>query len=353
MPAAFCGKRPGRLLWLLLWLLLVCPSLSGTSPAEPMTTTYTVNWQSQGSPSDHLTLGHDASTHALLGPDVTTQVLKQAGQLDISNITTLKYEIRLPGIHGLPLAKRISLDRAAEVQLSCRLKVKYSHLKILQVTWKKGSEIIPHNKTENGWSIQLMISDVSKLGSYSCILKGQQEMRATFHLQAPKIEAREKPIISYKGDMTILICEISEYTPVAWTWYRTNGSEQIAINDSVPADKYVIDRVFANVTRLKILKLTEEDSGLYFCEAAFKLGKSRGKLQLKVLTYAVPLKPFVAVVAEVAILVTIILLYEFFSKKKEGAEHKKEFDQIEQLKSEENNGSGGSSARQRRTESLS
>ncbi|XP_064901251.1 embigin isoform X1 [Columba livia] len=377
MPAAFSGKRPGRL----LWLLLVCLSLSGTSPAdpamttqdasqpqansltkmqaglnessEPMTTTYTVNWQSQGSPSDHLTLGHDASTHALLGPDVTTQVLKQAGQLDISNITTLKYEIRLPGLHGLPLAKRISLDRAAEVQLSCRLKSKYSHLKILQVTWKKGSEIIPHNKTENGWSIQLIISDVSKLGSYSCILKGQQEMRATFHLQAPKIEAKEKPVISYKGDMTILICKISEYTPIAWTWYRTNRSEQIAINDSVLADKYVIDRVFANVTRLKILKLTEEDSGLYFCEAAFKLGKSRGKLQLKVLTYAVPLKPFVAVVAEVATLVTIIFLYEIYSKKKGGAKHKKEFDQIEQLKSEENNGSEGSSARQRRTESLS
>ncbi|KAK2521166.1 Emb [Columba guinea] len=327
--------------------------------SEPMTTTYTVNWQSQGSPSDHLTLGHDASTHALLGPGVTTQVLKQAGQLDVSNITTLKYEIRLPGLHGLPLAKRISLDRAAEIQLSCRLKSKYSYLKILQVTWKKGSEIIPHNKTENGWSIQLIISDVSKLGSYSCILKGQQEMRATFHLQgkalyfsvlqlgfvqqdiwsynlrrlsSPKIEAKEKPVISYKGDMTILICKISEYTPVAWTWYRTNRSEQIAINDSVLADKYVIDRVFANVTRLKILKLTEEDSGLYLCEAAFKLGKSRGKLQLKVLTYAVPLKPFVAVVAEVATLVTIIFLYEIYSKKKEGAKHKKEFDQIEQLR---------------------
>lgn len=85
------------------------------------------------------------------------------------------------------------------------------------------------------------------------------------------------------------------------------------------ADKYVIDRVFANVTRLKILNLTEEDSGLYLCEAAFKLGKSRGKLQLKVLTYAAPLKPFVAVVAEVATLVTIIFLCEIYSKKKEGA----------------------------------
>ncbi|NXW90277.1 EMB protein, partial [Alopecoenas beccarii] len=222
----------------------------------------------------------------------------------------------LLGIHGLPLAKRISLDRAAEIKLSCRLKSKYSHLKNLQVTWKKGSEIIPHNKTENGWSIQLMISDVSKLGSYSCILKGEEEMRATFYLQ-PKVEAKEKPIISYRGGMAILICKVSDYAPVAWTWYRTNGSEQIAINDSVLAHKYVINRVFANITHLKILKLTEEDSGIYLCEAAFKLGKSKGKLQLKVLTYMVPLKPFVAVVAEVVALITIIFLYEIYSKKKE------------------------------------
>ncbi|NWQ75814.1 EMB protein, partial [Columbina picui] len=222
----------------------------------------------------------------------------------------------LLGIHGLPLAKRITLDRAAEVQLSCRLKSKYSHLKNLQVTWKKGSEIIPHNKTENGWSIQLVILDVSKLGSYSCILKGEQEMRATFYLQ-PKIEAKEKPVISYKGDMAILICKISGYTPTAWTWYRTNGSESIAINDSVLAHKYVINRVFANVTHLKILKLTVEDSGLYFCEAAFKLGTSKGRLQLKVLTYAAPLKPFVAIVAEVVALVTVIFLYEVYSKRKQ------------------------------------
>ncbi|NXV85541.1 EMB protein, partial [Calonectris borealis] len=217
------------------------------------------------------------------------------------------------GVSGTSVEKNITLDSAAGIELSCRLDNKYSHLKSLQVTWKRGNETIRHiNKTENSWSIQLWILDNSKLGSYSCTLKGEEEISAVFLLQG-----KEKPIISYEGDTAVMICKSFGYTPIAWTWYMTNGSEQIAINDSLLADKYVINRISASVTHLKILKLTKEDDGVYWCEAAFELGKSKGKLQLKVLSLMVPLKPFLAIVAEVVILVTIVFLYEIYSKKKE------------------------------------
>ncbi|NXT22033.1 EMB protein, partial [Syrrhaptes paradoxus] len=223
----------------------------------------------------------------------------------------------LLGISGASIAKNITLDRATAVVLSCRLDNKYSNLKSLQVTWKKGNETIGHNTTENSWSIQLRISDNSQLGSYSCTLKGEEEFSAVFHLQVPKIEGREKPIVTYGGDTAVMICKSLGYTPIAWTWYMTNGSKQIAINDTLLPDKYVITRISANVTRLKILKLTKEDDGVYCCEAAFELGKSQGKTTLKVLSLMAPLRPFLAVVAEVVILVTIIFIYERYSKKKE------------------------------------
>ncbi|NXT35494.1 EMB protein, partial [Pelecanoides urinatrix] len=217
------------------------------------------------------------------------------------------------GVSGTSMEKNITLDSATGIELSCRLDNKYSHLKSLQVTWKRGNETIRHiNKTENSWSIQLWILDNSKLGNYSCTLKGEEEISAVFLLQG-----KEKPIISYEGDTAVMICKSFGYTPVAWTWYMTNGSEQIAINDSSLADKYVINRISASVTHLKILKLTKEDDGVYWCEAAFELGKSKGKLQLKVLSLMVPLKPFLAIVAEVVVLVAIVLLYEIYSKKKE------------------------------------
>uniref|UniRef100_A0A8C8B6G8 Embigin n=1 Tax=Otus sunia TaxID=257818 RepID=A0A8C8B6G8_9STRI len=371
MPAAFSGKR----LRLLLCLSLSF-SLSGGSPADPtMTTqdvnksqanfltkmqaglnesspermmaTQTVNQQTHGSPSDHLTLGHNISTP---GPDLATKVFKQASGGNVSDVTFVEYEVLLPGVSGTSVEKNITLDHGTRIELSCRLDNKYSHLKSLQVTWKRGNETVRHiNKTETSWSIQLRISDNSKLGSYSCTLKGEEEISATFHLQVPKIEGKEKPIISYEGDTAIMICKSFGYTPIAWTWYMTNGSEQIAINDTLLANKYVIHRISANVTHMKILKLTKEDSGVYWCEAAFELGKSKGKLKLKVLSLMVPLKPFLAIVAEVVILVTIIFLYEIYSKKKEkSAEAEKEFDQVEQLNSEESNGLENSSARHRK-----
>ncbi|NXJ38081.1 EMB protein, partial [Ciconia maguari] len=315
--------------------------------SEAMTTTRTVNWKTQGSPSDHLTLGDNVSTP---GPDLTTQEFKQATKENVSNLTFVEYEILLPGVSATSMEKNITLDSATRIELSCRLDNKYSHLKSLQVTWKRGNETIRHiNKTENSWSIQLRILDNSKLGSYTCTLKGEEEISAMFHLQVPKIEGKEKPLVSYEGDSTIMICKSFGYTPITWTWYVTNGSEQIAINDSLLAEKYVINRVPANVTHLKILKLTKEDDGVYWCEAAFELGKSKGKLKLKVLSFMVPLKPFLAIVAEVVILVTIVFLYEMYSKKKEKrAGDEKEFDQVEQLKSEESNGLENSSARHRK-----
>ncbi|NXD84642.1 EMB protein, partial [Halcyon senegalensis] len=222
------------------------------------------------------------------------------------------------GVSRSSMEKNITLDSATRIELSCRLDSRYSHLKHLQVTWKRGNETIRHiNKTENSWSIQLRILDNSKLGSYSCTLKGKEEISALFHLQVPKIEGKEKPIISYEGDTAVMVCKSFGYTPIAWTWYMTNGSELIAINDSLLADKYVINRLSANITHLKILKLIKEDDGVYWCEAAFELGKSIGKLKLKVLSLMVPLRPFLAIMAEVVVLVTIVFLYEMYSKKKE------------------------------------
>ncbi|NXA32327.1 EMB protein, partial [Eudromia elegans] len=222
---------------------------------------------------------------------------------------------------GTSVEKHITLDSPADIELSCSLASTYPHLKTVQVAWKKGNETIKHiNKTANSWSIQLTVTNENELGSYTCTLKGKEEFKAVFHLQGkslPKIEGKEKTVISYEGDKIVLKCKSSNYTPITWNWYQTNGSEQIAINDSLLSDKYVIDRVPANTTHLKILKLTKKDDGAYWCEAVFKLGKSRGKLQLKVLTFMVPLKPFLAILAEVVFLVVIIFLYEVYSKKKE------------------------------------
>lgn len=82
------------------------------------------------------------------------------------------------------------------------------------------------------------------------------------------------------------------------------------------SDKFHIKSPSPNVNCLEILKLTKEDGGVYWCEATFDLGSSTYKFELRVLSIAAPLKPFIAIVAEVAILFTTIILYEIYSKNK-------------------------------------
>ncbi|KAM9367367.1 embigin [Phaethornis superciliosus] len=317
MPAAFSGKRPGRRR--LPLLLLLCLTLSGGSPAALTVTTEDTS-QSLENSLTKMHAGFNESSPALLGPGLTRQ-----GQLtkeDESVVTFGKYEILLPGDSQASMERHITLHSATEIELSCKLGEKYSHMENPQVSWTRGSETIPNvNKVGNSWSIQLKVLDSSKLGSYSCNLEGE-EISSVVHLQLPKIYENKKPIISYEGDTAVMICKSHDYTPLSWTWYMTNGSEQVPINDSLP-DKYVVDRIPTNVTHLKIIKVTEEDDGVYWCEAAFNLGKSKGKQQLIVLSFLVPLKPFLGVVGEVVFFLTVVFLYELYSKRKANAEKQK------------------------------
>lgn len=66
------------------------------------------------------------------------------------------------------------------------------------------------------------------------------------------------------------------------------------------------------------MNITEEDSGKYKCSAVFEIKPTESQVELKVLTFAEPLKPFVAIAVEVVVLITLILLYERHSQKQKG-----------------------------------
>lgn len=91
---------------------------------------------------------------------------------------------------------------------------------------------------------------------------------------------------------------------------------QVSIDKVLPTDKFLIKMKSAEVSRLEILKLTKEDGGVYWCEASFDLGTSEARFELRVLSITTPLKPFMAVVIEVALLVITIALLEVCSKRK-------------------------------------
>ena len=64
------------------------------------------------------------------------------------------------------------------------------------------------------------------------------------------------------------------------------------------------------------MQLSEDDKGSYWCHAVFQVGASQERVELVVLSYLVPLKPFLGIVVEVILLVAAILFYEMYTQKK-------------------------------------
>lgn len=100
-------------------------------------------------------------------------------------------------------------------------------------------------------------------------------------------------------------------------WLICVSITQELINATADPTHYKI-LLSKNITKLTLLNLTEEDSGKYTCSAIFDIKPTDSHVDLKVLSFIEPLKPFLAIAAEVAVLVTLILLYERHSHKQKG-----------------------------------
>ncbi|KAJ0019873.1 hypothetical protein NQD34_007442 [Periophthalmus magnuspinnatus] len=164
---------------------------------------------------------------------------------------------------------------------------------------------------------EFSIMSEEDLGTYSCIFG--PKAKVDFILAAPYLgEMRDKPIVSYVGDSVVMICKMDEKKskPINWNWYKHNGTSKEKIEVDSPGHRYKITKD-EKKTKLVVHNLTESDSGVYFCGAVYGIGTSMGHMQLRVITYFEPLKPFLGILVEVLVLVAVILLYEKTGSKKE------------------------------------
>ncbi|XP_057599749.1 embigin isoform X2 [Hippopotamus amphibius kiboko] len=275
-----------------------------------------------------------------------------------SNLSLESHNISLNEHSNMPVEKNITLERSSNVELTCQFTTS-GDLNSVNVTWKKGDELLEKNfylinVTGNTLYTQYKFTIVNskQMGSYSCFFEEKKEQRGTFNFKVPELHEKNKPLITYVGDSVVLMCKCQDCLPLNWTWYRSNGSLQVPVGVAV-SDKYVIDGKNANETRLKIMQLSEEDQGSYWCHAIFQLGESEERIELVVLSYWVPLKAFLGIAAEVVLLVAVILLFEMYTqKKKKPSDDGKEFEQMEQLKSDDSNGIENNAPRHRKNESV-
>ncbi|TNN36862.1 Embigin [Liparis tanakae] len=184
--------------------------------------------------------------------------------------------------------------------------------------------------------------------------KGGDEVessRVTVQLQgAPQVgEVRDRPIVSYVGDSVVITCKMEEPKPKpsTWNWYKVNGTDKEQISAVAEPLRYEIENEESK-TKLVVHNLTEADGGLYYCGAVYAISTTMGRVELKVISFQEPLKPFIAIVIEVVVLVAAILLYERSQSKKNYAPENGTTDQMSTMAQGDNTGPEETSTRLRK-----
>lgn len=301
-----------------------------------------------------LSVASPGITSYTAGPNTIPEALEH-NEDGFYNYTLAEHSISIAGLSNKDVGKNIVIDKALHLKLECNLVVDSMDSNI-NVSWRHGNEQISsslytYNYTDNQWrtTYEFIVTDMNKTGDYMCIFTSATEVNGTFRLQGPSVHGGSKTLVSYIGDFIVIKCDTSTYKPLKWLWYKVTENEQVPVNFSLDPKRYYELSEKANETKLRITDLSENDTGSYVCKAVFKTVESEGQVQIKVLSYLVPLKVFFAIAAEVAVLVTIIVVYEVITKKKRGQEDvKKDYEPMAQLKSEDSNIAEASTARQRK-----
>ncbi|KAK2507044.1 hypothetical protein MC885_017047 [Smutsia gigantea] len=204
---------------------------------------------------------------------------------------------------------RTSVDDVdSRTRLTCTLN--HSTTEIIGHRWVKGGRVLKED-TLPGLKTEYEVDSEDASGKYSCIFLPEHAGRTSIEVKGPpNIKAVKKSEHATERETIVLSCKSDSFPPVTnWVWFKKTDSEDQVITNSSQGKRFVVSTEAQSELHILDLDL-ETDPGQYVCNGTNTEGTSQATITLRVRHRFAALWPFLGIVAEVLVLVTVIFIYE-------------------------------------------